>query len=166
MKMARRRKKLYVETLDSERCDSSRIGENAAASFVRQQDGDTRCRPVASLDNMADINALGIKIPQGNLPKTISANLSGECDAETERGQIVGKDRRRTAQGHLESGCEQLPFGGKIVRQSVEDQVEVQLSCNRHIKRIHRWKPLLSITISYHILRLRANGSCPVSEIN
>ena len=60
-----------------------------------------------------------------------------KADAASQRREIVGDDRGRTAQGEHHAVGQQFPLGRKFVGQTVEDEVEVQFSGDGDVKAWH-----------------------------
>jgi len=71
---------------------------------------------------------------QCDLPQRVVSHLCDEADPAAERRQIMRHNRRRTSQRHAELGSQQFPFHRHLLRQSVENQIKVDLSGNGDIE--------------------------------
>ena len=70
-------------------------------------------------------------------PSGVIANQRLKSDTASKRRKIMGDDCGRTAQGKHHAVGQQFPFRRKLLRESVEDEVEVQFSGDSDIKSRH-----------------------------
>src|SRR5580700_9508663 len=134
MEVARRGEVIAIEVGDGHVEHHAGIGEDAAGAAMGQEEGDAGFGSGGGLDGFCGVDAGLCQTVHGNATHFVVAIARDEADTAAEYGEVVGKDGGRTAEGHLEIRGEDLAVERDGGVETVEDEVEVDLSGDRDVK--------------------------------
>src|SRR5712692_3397414 len=119
----------------------AQIGDHVAPGLALQDDSQAGFGCARSATYFGDIGAGGCEAIQGNLPEWVVADARDVPYAASEGGKIVRDNSRGAAQGKHHALGQQFALGWNLVRQAVEDQVELELTSEGDVKARHVVRP-------------------------
>src|ERR1035437_2269446 len=134
MEVPARSKVGHIEVRGNHLEHGSRIGKNMTLAFMAQQDRDPRGCAAADALDASQVNAALSQPFQGYAAQSIASKPGNETDRETKRSQVVRNNGRRTAQSQAKVAGQQLVLQRHDFWKSIEDEVQIDLTRNRHIE--------------------------------
>src|SRR5580658_3043121 len=151
MKVAGRRQVFHVQMLGLQRGNGAQISQDVPPFTSGKNDSKAGLGFAAQLKNRRDFYPGGTQAVQCNLAEIVGSDTGTEAHLAAQRRQVMGHDRRGTAQRQNRLGGQQLALRGQSLRQAVQDQVEVQLAGNGNVKASHENLPSNNSAVHFHI---------------
>ena len=124
------------------------ISENVPGRAMMQKDCYPSRRSSCHRFHAAEVHSLFREPLQSKLAQCVVAETRDESNGNAKSRQIVGQNRRRTAECHAEIIGEQLPFDRHLFRKTVKDQVQIGFARDCDIEAFLHQSPFCSASIT------------------
>jgi hypothetical protein len=124
-----------------EREDGAGIGKDVAPLLAGQNHCEAGFGIAVEAMDGGDIDARVAEPAHGDLSEAVGADAGGKADLAAERCQVMGHDRRGTAQREHHLRGQQFALRRQRLRQTIQNQVEIQFTGNGNVETGQNYPP-------------------------